>query len=130
MKRVKCKSGLIGWQCRLRKNYASFEDFQANSEMWGVAKRLGFLSAESAWKKNPTIQGSVEPSDLRVVKDNSWRVIKGKEYRLHSEEGTILNVRNAKRELEEKKYDVVFLPLNKEEVKWLVYKRKLKKGEH
>jgi hypothetical protein len=67
MKQVKCKSGLTGWQCRLQKNYTSFEEFKAYSETYGIHQRLGFKSAEEAWDKNPTIQGSTEPSDLCVV---------------------------------------------------------------
>lgn len=68
MKRVKCKSGIIGYQCRLRKNYTSFEEFETYSQMYGIAKRLGFKSDKKAWESNPLIQGSVIPSDLRVVR--------------------------------------------------------------
>jgi hypothetical protein len=68
MKIVKCKSGIKGWQCRLQKNYESFEEFKSYSETFGIAERLGFKSPEEAWKKNPIIQGSVIPSDLCVVK--------------------------------------------------------------
>lgn len=67
MKRVKCKSGLTGYQCRLQKNYSSFEEFEAYSDTYGVSARLGYKTAEQAWKANPIIQGSVNPSDLRVV---------------------------------------------------------------
>lgn len=130
MKKVKCKSGIIGWQCRLRENYENdFGSFQAYSEMWGIAKRLGFDSAEQAWKKNPTIQGSVLPDDLRVVKDKSWRVIAGKEYKLHSEEGTIFKARSIQTILEDKKFEVRFIPRGKYVSGCFVYKRKLKKGE-
>lgn len=75
MKEVKCKSGLTGWQCKLRKNYNNFEEFESYSEMWGIAKRLGFVSHEEAWNSNPTICGSVEPSDLSIV---YFHVIKDK----------------------------------------------------
>jgi hypothetical protein len=67
MKRVKCKSGIIGWQSRLQKNYSSLEEFEYYSEAYGIHKRLGFTSAEAAWNKNPLIRGSVIPSDLEVV---------------------------------------------------------------
>lgn len=68
MRHVICKSGLKGWQGRLRKNYESdFELFEAYSEIYAVASRLGFHSAEEAWEANPVIQGSVVPSDFRVV---------------------------------------------------------------
>ena len=71
MKQVICKSGLKGWQDRLRSNYDSLEEFKAWSDIYGLAKRLGFKTAEAAWKANPTVQGSVEPSDyckVRVAK--------------------------------------------------------------
>lgn len=68
MKTVKCKSGLKGWQCKLRKNYDnSFEQFEAYNETYNIAERLGFKTALEAWDKNPLIQGSTEPSDLRIV---------------------------------------------------------------
>jgi hypothetical protein len=75
MKQVKCKSGLTGWQCRLQKNYFSFEEFEKYSEIYGVAKRLGYESSEEAWEANPIIQGSVNPSDLRVVLDEHNKVV-------------------------------------------------------
>ena len=68
MKTVKCKSGAIGWQSRLQKVYTDFEEFEEYDRNYGVAKRLGFKSAESAWKKNPTVQGSTNPSDFRKVR--------------------------------------------------------------
>lgn len=66
-KRVKCASGLTGWQCKLRKNYTDYLDFLVHSRVYGIAERLGFSSAREAWRANPVIQGSVEPSDLRTV---------------------------------------------------------------
>lgn len=45
MRRVKCKSGLMGWRRRLRSNYDSFEVFEAYSDTYGLAHRLGFSSA-------------------------------------------------------------------------------------
>lgn len=75
MKQVKCKSGLTGWQCRLQKNYDnSFEQFEAYNETYAIATRLGYKNAEEAWKANPIIQGSTEPSDLRVVLDENNKV--------------------------------------------------------
>jgi len=65
---VTCQSGLMGWQCKLRESYEnSYAQFLRYDEIYGIAQRLGFTSAEEAWEKNPTIQGSVNPSDLRVV---------------------------------------------------------------
>lgn len=68
LKRVTCRSGLNGCQRRLHEDYADLEEFRNYSRMYGIAKRLGFRSAISAWRANPLIEGSVEPSDLRRVK--------------------------------------------------------------
>jgi len=68
MKQVKCKSGLTGWQCKLRKNYTSFEEFTGYAEIYNIHKRLGYKTPKNAWKANPLIQGSTNPTDLRKVK--------------------------------------------------------------
>lgn len=67
MKRVICKSGIEGWQCRLKKNYGSFGEFKGYCEVQGLHTRLGFKTPAAAWKANPLIQGSVIPDDYRVV---------------------------------------------------------------
>ena len=67
MKRVKCKSGIEGWQDKLQNVYTSYEEFEAYSDMYGIALRIGFISTKNAWDANPTIQGSTNPSDLCVV---------------------------------------------------------------
>lgn len=67
IKTVTCKSGIKGWQTTLQNNYGTFEEFSSYSELFNIAERLGFSSAEEAWAKNPLIQGSVNPSDLMVV---------------------------------------------------------------
>ena len=56
-----------GWQGRLQKQYVDFAEFEAYSDIYGLAKRLGYKSAKSAWKANPTIAGSVYPEDYRVI---------------------------------------------------------------
>ena len=66
--RVKCKSGIMGWQCNLQDNYADFEDFKMYADLWGLHTRLGYKTPKSAWKANPLIQGSVIPGDFRKVK--------------------------------------------------------------
>ena len=66
-KRVKCLSGLTGYQCRLQSNYSSFEEFEGYCENYGNHKTLGFDTPQEAWDVNPIIQGSTEPSDYRVV---------------------------------------------------------------
>ncbi len=67
MKRVKCKSGIEGWQDKLQNVYDSWENFNDFASTWGIHKRLGYHSAKDAWEVNPTIQGSTDPSDLCVV---------------------------------------------------------------
>jgi hypothetical protein len=68
MCQVKCKSGLTGYQCRLQNNYAGLAEFERYAETYGLHSRLGFKTPRAAWDANPTIQGSVEPSDFRKVK--------------------------------------------------------------
>lgn len=66
MKQVRCKSGVTGWQSKLRKVYDnSFEQFKRLCDIYGLHTRLGYKSPETAWRYNPTIQGSVIPSDFR-----------------------------------------------------------------
>lgn len=67
MKQVICKSGLKGWQCRLRSSYKKFEVFEEYDRIYKIAERLGFVSARVAWELNPIIQGSADPSDLKTV---------------------------------------------------------------
>lgn len=64
---VRTKSGLIGWRTRLRNNYNDLADFIQWSDVCALADRLGFKSAESAWKANPVIEGSTNPADFRKV---------------------------------------------------------------
>jgi hypothetical protein len=64
---VTTDSGLQGWKGRLQNGYADFEEFASYAGMYGLAERLGFQSAEEAWEANPTVQGSVNPSDFRVA---------------------------------------------------------------
>jgi hypothetical protein len=68
MKQVKCKSGITGWQARLRKVYANFEEFVSYCEIRNLHIRLGYKSPSSAWKWNPIVMGSVNPSDYQKVK--------------------------------------------------------------
>jgi hypothetical protein len=57
------------WKSKLQEVYSNFEEFQSYSEMYGLAERLGFQSAEEAWQANPTVQGSVDPADYGVASD-------------------------------------------------------------
>ncbi len=66
-KQVICKSGIKGYQCKLQDNYNSFEEFKSYSEIYNLHTRLGFKTPQSAWKFNPVIQGSVNPSDYKKI---------------------------------------------------------------
>jgi hypothetical protein len=68
MKRIICKSGIEGWQDRLRKNYTNFEDFEWYCNTYGLHTRLGYKTPASAWKWNPLVRGSVIPSDFQKVR--------------------------------------------------------------
>jgi hypothetical protein len=62
-----CNSGLRGWRCRLRENYANEAEFAAYAETYCLHTRLGFKTIQGAWLANPIVEGSVEPSDFRKV---------------------------------------------------------------
>ena len=67
MKKVTTKSGIIGWQSTVQKVYEDIEILRPYCDGYGIDKRLGYSSPEELWKANPTIQGSTNPDDLRVV---------------------------------------------------------------
>lgn len=66
--RCRCKSGVMGWRTRIKNNYSSFKEFLGYCEFFGIHKTFGFKSAEGLWKKNPVVEGSINPSDFRVYK--------------------------------------------------------------
>lgn len=49
----------------LRNNYECVEEFVNYDDIYKLAHRLGFESAEEAWDFNPFIQWSVEPRDFK-----------------------------------------------------------------
>lgn len=57
------------WKMRVRKSYSSLDELKRYDEIYNIASRLGYSSAEELWEKNPVIAGSVNPSDLRVVQE-------------------------------------------------------------
>jgi hypothetical protein len=65
---VRCESGLMGWQDFVRNVYESYDELERFSEVYGVSTRLGY-SVKKLWDENPIIQGSTNPSDLKIV----WR---------------------------------------------------------
>lgn len=75
--KVVCKSGISGWRDYLQANYDDDkETWMMFSETYGLADRLGYDSAEEAWDDNPIIEGSVIPSDFRVVKQSLYQKLK------------------------------------------------------
>ena len=66
--RVICKSGIEGFQDKLQNLYSSYEEFVEFSNHYDLAIRLGYKTNKGCWKANPTIQGSVLPSDYCKVK--------------------------------------------------------------
>ena len=49
-KRVRCRSGCVGWQDRLRNVYDNdMEQFLAYPAIYGIHGRLGYDSPEAAW---------------------------------------------------------------------------------
>jgi hypothetical protein len=67
MKQVICRSGIRGWQAKLQSIYKDYEEFAAYDCHYNISGRLGYSSAVTAWRLNPVICGSVNPSDLRKV---------------------------------------------------------------
>lgn len=65
MKTITCQSGVRGWHEKLRSQYSSRDEWLQYSTTYGLHTRLGYETPEEAWKDNPTIEGSVNPSDFR-----------------------------------------------------------------
>lgn len=59
------------WKDKLQNTYESFDEFQAYDEVYGLAERLGFETAEQAWEANPMTQGSTNPEDFSVAKSGA-----------------------------------------------------------
>lgn len=57
------------WQDRVQATYDSLEELESYDRNYGIARRLGFESAEALWQANPVIAGSSDPADLRVVSE-------------------------------------------------------------
>ena len=63
------------WKGKLRNEYADFEEFKRYCEVYNNHKRLGFETPEEAWKANPIVSGSTDPSDYKKV-DEAYRMSK------------------------------------------------------
>jgi hypothetical protein len=68
MTRVKCKSGIDGWQEYLQTVFLTFGEFKANCDLYGLHRRMGYKTIWDAWADNPLVEGSINPSDFRRVK--------------------------------------------------------------
>lgn len=64
---VTCDSGIRGWRGRLQDVYTDIDEFQAFSNIYNFADKLGYGTARGVWHANPLMEGSSIPSDLRVV---------------------------------------------------------------
>ena len=72
MKQVQVKSGLMGWQGLLQEIYANLDEFESYCMVYQTHVRLGYKTVKGAWRSNPTVQGSVNPSDLRRVRERKY----------------------------------------------------------
>jgi hypothetical protein len=61
------------WRGRLRDEYASYDEWCRYSDMYGLAGRLGFPSNKAAWEANPTVEGSANPADYRLVPERKLK---------------------------------------------------------
>ena len=62
------KINKVAWQGKLQDNYdGDIEQFKKYDEIYNIAGRLGFDSAEEAWEENPTINVGTDPSELKVI---------------------------------------------------------------
>lgn len=64
------KSNRTAWKARLQKEYEDFEEFSHYDEIYHLAERLGFDSAEEAWEANPMVSGSTNPADYKRIGSN------------------------------------------------------------
>lgn len=64
---VTCKSGAIGIRQKLQTIYDDYQDFLIFNKMYFMHERLGFNSPLDLWNANPTVEGSCDPTDFRIV---------------------------------------------------------------
>lgn len=57
------------WRDKLQNIYTTINEFRGYNNLYGLVERLGFKDAQEAWEANPIIQGSVNPEDYKVVKE-------------------------------------------------------------
>jgi hypothetical protein len=55
------------WSDRIQNIYHDFSEFKAYNDVYRLAERLGFHSAEEAWENNPIASGSTDPGAYHRV---------------------------------------------------------------
>lgn len=76
----------MSWKATVQQNYASFNELTAFEAVFHIAERLGFRDARHLWDANPTIAGSTEPRDFRVVIPRT-EIIEGQRVRCYDNGG-------------------------------------------
>lgn len=76
----------MSWKATVQGTYNSFNALVAFDATYSIASRLGFRDARHLWDANPTITGSVEPRDLRVIIPRDEK-IEGKRVRCYDNGG-------------------------------------------
>lgn len=66
-RKVRCRSGIFGYRCRLQTNYSNYNEFLEYCRIYDICKKLGYRNAKAAWQDNPIIEGSVNAYDYRKV---------------------------------------------------------------
>jgi hypothetical protein len=62
------------WKKKLHDVYTDKEDFLSYDEIYGITKRLGYEDPDKLWQDNPTVSGSTNPEDLKIVEGDSRKV--------------------------------------------------------
>ena len=55
---------------RVRESYASIDELIAYDEIYNIAQRCGYASAQELWDDNPMIGGSVNPQDFGIAQSS------------------------------------------------------------
>lgn len=67
MTQVITQSGVLGWRGKLQSSYSNMQEFIEYDEIFNLAGRLGYDDPVKCWDDNPIVEGSVNPSDFRIV---------------------------------------------------------------
>src|SRR5260370_33806653 len=71
------------WRDKLQNVYQSLPEFENYSDVYGLAKRLGFESASIVWELNPIIEGSTDPKDYKLATPHGNETVKGQPIRCY-----------------------------------------------